>query len=135
MLLTAQELLANNSKPSREKIREQISGNYCRCTGYQAIVDAIEAVAAARAGGRPPKPARAAAVGWGSSGRICTQVIPTPTLPFSRGGSRPSSRYRQCVNLIALSRGRAAVARTLRDIHRWRTWTNMMTRESFHENR
>jgi aerobic carbon-monoxide dehydrogenase small subunit len=52
MLLTAQELLANNSKPSREKIREQISGNYCRCTGYQAIVDAIEAVAQARAGGK-----------------------------------------------------------------------------------
>jgi aerobic carbon-monoxide dehydrogenase small subunit len=52
MLLTAQELLANNSKPSREKIREQISGNYCRCTGYQAIVDAIEAVAQQRAGAR-----------------------------------------------------------------------------------
>jgi carbon-monoxide dehydrogenase small subunit len=29
---------------SREKIREHISGNYCRCTGYQAIVDAIEEV-------------------------------------------------------------------------------------------
>ena len=52
MLLTAQELLANNSKPSREKIREQISGNYCRCTGYQAIVDAIEAVAQQRVGGK-----------------------------------------------------------------------------------
>ena len=37
--------------PSREKIREHISGNYCRCTGYQAIVDAIEAVAQARGGG------------------------------------------------------------------------------------
>src|SRR6476620_11306532 len=34
MLLTAQELLANGKVPSREKIREQISGNYCRCTGY-----------------------------------------------------------------------------------------------------
>jgi carbon-monoxide dehydrogenase small subunit len=52
MLLTAQELLASGSVPSREKIREQISGNYCRCTGYQAIVDAIEAVAQQRAGGR-----------------------------------------------------------------------------------
>jgi carbon-monoxide dehydrogenase small subunit len=52
MLLTAQELLANNGKPSREKIREQISGNYCRCTGYQAIVDAIEAVAQQRVGGK-----------------------------------------------------------------------------------
>src|SRR6266853_4776743 len=35
--------------PSRERIREYLSGNYCRCTGYQAIVDAIEAVAKARA--------------------------------------------------------------------------------------
>ena len=52
MLLTAQELLANGKVPSREKIREQISGNYCRCTGYHAIVDAIESVAAARAGGK-----------------------------------------------------------------------------------
>jgi carbon-monoxide dehydrogenase small subunit len=51
MLLTAQELLRDGGVPSRPKIREQISGNYCRCTGYQAIVDAIEAVAEARAGG------------------------------------------------------------------------------------
>jgi carbon-monoxide dehydrogenase small subunit len=51
MLLTAQELLAAGGVPSREQIREHISGNYCRCTGYHAIVDAIEAVAQARAGG------------------------------------------------------------------------------------
>jgi carbon-monoxide dehydrogenase small subunit len=50
MLLTAQELLASGSVPSRNEIRKHISGNYCRCTGYQAIVDAIEAVAQARAG-------------------------------------------------------------------------------------
>ena len=48
MLLTAQELLRGGGVPSREKIREQISGNYCRCTGYHAIVDAIESVAQAR---------------------------------------------------------------------------------------
>jgi aerobic carbon-monoxide dehydrogenase small subunit len=53
MLLTAQELLRGGGVPSREKIREQISGNYCRCTGYHAIVDAIESVAQARAGGKP----------------------------------------------------------------------------------
>jgi aerobic carbon-monoxide dehydrogenase small subunit len=52
MLLTAQELLANGEVPSREKIREQISGNYCRCTGYHAIVDAIESVAQQRAGAK-----------------------------------------------------------------------------------
>jgi carbon-monoxide dehydrogenase small subunit len=49
MLLTAQELLSNSRVPSRETIREHLSGNYCRCTGYQAIVDAVEAVAQARA--------------------------------------------------------------------------------------
>jgi carbon-monoxide dehydrogenase small subunit len=48
MLLTAQDLLANGATPSREAIREHISGNYCRCTGYHAIVDAIESVANAR---------------------------------------------------------------------------------------
>jgi carbon-monoxide dehydrogenase small subunit len=52
MLLTAQELLADGKIPSREKIRQQISGNYCRCTGYHAIIDAIEFVAQARAGGK-----------------------------------------------------------------------------------
>jgi carbon-monoxide dehydrogenase small subunit len=36
--------------PTREKIRDHISGNYCRCTGYQAFVDAIEAVALSRNG-------------------------------------------------------------------------------------
>ena len=52
MLLTAQELLRGSGVPSREQIREQISGNYCRCTGYHAIVDAIESVAEARAGAK-----------------------------------------------------------------------------------
>jgi carbon-monoxide dehydrogenase small subunit len=50
MLLTAQALLERGGVPSRDAIREHISGNYCRCTGYQAIVDAIESVAQARAG-------------------------------------------------------------------------------------
>jgi aerobic carbon-monoxide dehydrogenase small subunit len=50
MLLTAQELLASGPAPSRDAIRAHISGNYCRCTGYHAIVDAIEAIAQARAG-------------------------------------------------------------------------------------
>ena len=51
MLLTVQELLLqSDDAPSREQIREHISGNYCRCTGYQAIVDAVEAVALARQG-------------------------------------------------------------------------------------
>jgi carbon-monoxide dehydrogenase small subunit len=50
MLLTAHDLLTLNPTPTREEIREHLSGNYCRCTGYQAIVDAVEDVA--RAGDR-----------------------------------------------------------------------------------
>ena len=53
MLLTAAALLAQDGVPSREKIREHLSGNYCRCTGYHAIIDAVEAVAQARAGRKP----------------------------------------------------------------------------------
>ena len=42
MLLTAAELMERQPKANREEIRKYISGNFCRCTGYQAIVDAIE---------------------------------------------------------------------------------------------
>lgn len=49
MLVSAHELLEEQAMPSREAIRAHMSGNYCRCTGYQAIVDAIEAVARGRA--------------------------------------------------------------------------------------
>jgi carbon-monoxide dehydrogenase small subunit len=45
MLVTAKALLEANPNPSREQIKEAISGNLCRCTGYQQIVDAIEAAA------------------------------------------------------------------------------------------
>jgi carbon-monoxide dehydrogenase small subunit len=44
MLLAAKALLDSKPHPTREEIREAISGNLCRCTGYQKIVDAIEAV-------------------------------------------------------------------------------------------
>ena len=53
MITAAQDLLKRSKKvPSREEIREHLSGNYCRCTGYHAIVDAVEAVAQTRAGAR-----------------------------------------------------------------------------------
>ena len=50
MQLTAAELLAADPGASREEIRKHISGNYCRCTGYQAVVDAIESTARRRLG-------------------------------------------------------------------------------------
>jgi len=52
MLITSAELLGQAMPKSREEIREFLSGNYCRCTGYHAIVDAVETVARARAGGK-----------------------------------------------------------------------------------
>jgi carbon-monoxide dehydrogenase small subunit len=52
MLLTAHELVASGRTMSRAEIREFISGNMCRCTGYHAIVDAIEAVMAKKASAR-----------------------------------------------------------------------------------
>lgn len=45
MLLTGAELLAETPAPDRAEIRAALSGNYCRCTGYHAIVDAVEAAA------------------------------------------------------------------------------------------
>ena len=51
VLVTAAELLATKPRPSREEIRDWLSGNYCRCTGYHAIVDAIETAAERRAAG------------------------------------------------------------------------------------
>ena len=41
MLLTAAALLEEQPQANREQVREYMSGNYCRCTGYQAIVDAV----------------------------------------------------------------------------------------------
>ncbi|KRQ96454.1 (2Fe-2S)-binding protein [Bradyrhizobium valentinum] len=53
MLMAAQDLLKQSASLDREQIREHLSGNYCRCTGYQAIVDAIETTAQARSGRLP----------------------------------------------------------------------------------
>jgi aerobic carbon-monoxide dehydrogenase small subunit len=50
MLLTAKELLDSNANPTRDEIRDAMSANLCRCTGYQTIVDAVESAAAAMQG-------------------------------------------------------------------------------------
>ncbi|PWB57499.1 MAG: (2Fe-2S)-binding protein [Bradyrhizobiaceae bacterium] len=52
MLVTAADLLRTTTTPTREEIRGAISANYCRCTGYHAIVDAIETAATSRTGDR-----------------------------------------------------------------------------------
>jgi carbon-monoxide dehydrogenase small subunit len=52
MLITAAELLEQGKPATRDQIRTFLSGNYCRCTGYHAIVDAVEATLKARLHGR-----------------------------------------------------------------------------------
>ena len=51
MLMAAQDLVRTRPTASRDEIREYLSGNYCRCTGYHAIVDAVEEVLEGRKGG------------------------------------------------------------------------------------
>jgi carbon-monoxide dehydrogenase small subunit len=53
MLIAAQDLLLRDADPERASGREHLSGNYCRCTGYHAIVDAVVTTAQARRGSRP----------------------------------------------------------------------------------
>jgi len=85
MLLAAQELLVQGGVPSREEIKAHLSGNYCRCTGYQAIVDAVEAVARARLCSPSPSSGRA---GVGSFPRQ-ELAARAPTLPSpASGGGR-----------------------------------------------
>lgn len=48
MIMAGEALLMQNLQPTRDEIREAISGNLCRCTGYQQIIDAIEATARQR---------------------------------------------------------------------------------------
>ena len=50
MLMTALELLRENPDANKEEIREALSGNLCRCTGYQTIVEAVESAAATMRG-------------------------------------------------------------------------------------
>jgi len=52
MVLAARDLLQRNPRPDREEIRRGLSGNLCRCTGYQKIVDAVAAAARRREGGK-----------------------------------------------------------------------------------
>jgi len=93
MLLGAQELLAARERggdvPSREEIRAHLSGNYCRCTGYQAIVDAVESVARARLSSPSPSSGRA---GVGSFPRQeLAARAPTLPSPASGGGKEECS--------------------------------------------
>ena len=52
MILATLDLLRRIPQPSREQVRHELSGNLCRCTGYQKIIDAVMAAAAGLKGGQ-----------------------------------------------------------------------------------
>jgi aerobic-type carbon monoxide dehydrogenase small subunit (CoxS/CutS family) len=79
MLLTAADLLKHNPAPTRDEIREHLSGNYCRCTGYHAIVDAIATVAERRGSG----------VGGRASERAAASTMPDAPRPTPDRAERP----------------------------------------------
>jgi len=56
MMLSAKALLAKNTSPTRQEIRQALSGNLCRCTGYVQIIDAVELCAAEMRGEVAPRP-------------------------------------------------------------------------------
>jgi carbon-monoxide dehydrogenase small subunit len=56
MLITAADLLRRTPSPTREQIRQHIAGNYCRCTGYHSIVEAIGIAGRRGAGGKGSGP-------------------------------------------------------------------------------
>ena len=62
-LLVAKELLKTNPEPTREEIKEALSGNLCRCTGYLKIYEAVE-LAAARMRGEEAEPVRETIYGY-----------------------------------------------------------------------
>lgn len=62
-LLVAKELLKANAQPSRDEIKEALSGNLCRCTGYLKIYEAVE-LAAARLRGEDAVPVRETIYGY-----------------------------------------------------------------------
>ena len=62
-LLTADALLLENPRPTRDEIKQALSGNLCRCTGYVKIYEAVE-LAAARLRGEDAKPAPESLYGW-----------------------------------------------------------------------
>ena len=74
MIVAAEALLRRNPRPTREEIRQALAGNLCRCTGYQQIVDAIEATAQRRAGSAAELPV-AAAEGLRYVGRASAQAV------------------------------------------------------------
>lgn len=63
ILLTAKALLEEVPRPARDQIKEALSGNICRCTGYIKIYEAVE-LAAARMAGEPAEPSKESIYGW-----------------------------------------------------------------------
>lgn len=96
MLNSAQALLRRNPRPTRPEITEALAGNYCRCTGYEPIIDAVAAVAAANGGYRATEPAGPPYVG-GSTKRIDGEAKVTGTAVFVHDLNLPGMLHARLV--------------------------------------
>ena len=103
MLLTAHALLEREPRPDPAAIREALGANYCRCTGYHAIVQAVSRAAERQAGvsAEPAAPADGHAGYIGrtvvrpQTARLVAGVAPTPTTSCCRGWRTPASCARR----------------------------------------
>ena len=84
ILMTAKALLADNAQPSGEEIREALSGNLCRCTGYHKIIQGVE-WAAARMRGEDWEPPEEVFYGEPSPSETSPPRSPSPIAPPSAG--------------------------------------------------
>jgi carbon-monoxide dehydrogenase small subunit len=85
-LVTAKALLDEHPQPTRDLIREALSGNLCRCTGYQQIVEAVEHAMLSLNDARP--------AGAGAARPVTTRT-PATTADLGRAGSEAADRPRE----------------------------------------
>ncbi|WP_138465960.1 2Fe-2S iron-sulfur cluster-binding protein [Poseidonocella sp. HB161398] len=122
MLATAYDIATRLPDADEARIREELSGNLCRCTGYMGIVAAIRAVLAEGPHARPETPARAPQIGRASFGRPASPApaaaAPGPAPGSTRGLPRPLTGATVLAREIALPLPAAEVWAVLGDIRK-----------------
>ena len=88
MMLSARALLNETSCPSRGEIKDALSGNLCRCTGYTQIVQAVELAVAEAVGSEPESPAWAPGQNpWRPGSKVSAPIAASALRPEQKQGS------------------------------------------------
>lgn len=94
MILTSIALLNENPTPTREQVRFGLQGNLCRCTGYDKIVDAVQAAAGALAGVAAPEGQAPTTIVDGEAANRANPALAGPRQADATGGRAPGSATR-----------------------------------------